>query len=312
MANPSFAASRVGLANLWAKATISADDHARAVAAARKLIANRARYEAVQAKTGVPWWWIACVHWRESSGDFAGVLHNGERIIGTGRRTKLVPAGRGPFATWEEAAIDALTMPGKQLDRITDWSIPRALYQWERFNGTGYIARGVNSPYLFAATSLQQRGKYIADGKWSSTAWDEQLGTVAIAKALVELDPHALDLPSKPSPAIEIGAATGAVVAATAAGVPSPIVVGAAVVVLVILAANARQLIEGKAMFSAIFANWKTSTAGGAGILGAVIDILVQINTGSFDLGRLMTDATVIATALGLFAASDAPKAAAK
>lgn len=159
MANPSFEASRKGLDNLWRQAGLRPDRREAALDAARRLIAGRPRYEDVARATGVPWWWIACVHHLEAGGDFAGVLHNGDRIIGSGRRTIRVPAGRGPFSSWEDAAVDALTMPGKRLDLVRDWSIARAMYQWERYNGTGYIGHGVNSPYLFAATTLQQPGR---------------------------------------------------------------------------------------------------------------------------------------------------------
>lgn len=153
---------------------------------ATKIIQNKDKYLAVQNKTGVPWYWIGAIHMRESSNDFRGVLHNGEKTIGTGRKTVLVPKGRGPFSTWEEAAIDALQLKG--LQKISDWSIPRMLYEAERYNGWGYTWRKVNSPYVWGGTNHQQLGKYVADGVWSSTAKDTQLGVAPVIYRIRELE----------------------------------------------------------------------------------------------------------------------------
>lgn len=183
MAN-SFESMAAGYRNLWNGMHVTRPRDAKA--AARAIIADSAAYRAVEKKTGVPWFWIACVHTRESGRDFGGVLHNGERIIGTGRKTKLVPAGRGPFDSWDAAAADALRYKG--LDDIGDWSLERCLYEFERYNGFGYVARGVNSPYVWAGTSLQQRGKYVADGAFDASHWDTQLGCAAILKSIAALD----------------------------------------------------------------------------------------------------------------------------
>src|SRR5262249_52519607 len=118
---------------------------------------------------------------------FAGVLHNGEKIIGTSRKTRLVPAGRGPFATWEEAAIDALTMPPHCLHRVVNWTLERILYEIEKYNGWGYLGK-CNSPYLWSWTTEYSGGKYVADHVFSRTAIDQQAGCVAILKVLAEMD----------------------------------------------------------------------------------------------------------------------------
>lgn len=115
---------------------------------------------------------IGAIHNMESSQNFQGVLHNGERILGTGKKTTLVPKGRGPFRTWKEAAVDALTLKG--IESMKDWSVQNVLKTLERFNGTGYLkGSGKNeySPYLWAQSSINDNfGKYVADGKFSSTA----------------------------------------------------------------------------------------------------------------------------------------------
>lgn len=194
---PTFDETRTGYGNLWRRATVRPECHADAKAVAERALRDRARYQAIESKTGVPWFWIACIHDRESGGDFRGVLHNGEHIIGTGRKTSLVPAGRGPFATWEEAAIDALTFD--KVAAIRDWSIERCLYQFEAYNGWGYTTRGVNSPYVWAGTSLQEPGKFTSDRHFDPSAMDTQLGCAAVLKLLAELDADVASRVSAPA-----------------------------------------------------------------------------------------------------------------
>ena len=192
---PTYSATAKGYAALWAKSELTGN----AKATAQKIIGLRDRYEPIAETIGYPniWPLIGALHAREADLSFAGVLHNGERIIGTGRKTSLVPAGRGPFSTWEEAAVDALQLKGWQ--SIDDWPIARWLYEAERYNGFGYFTKGINSPYVWAGTNLQQRGKYVADGKFDASTLDTQLGVAAILHAIFELD-SALE-PGKGEPA---------------------------------------------------------------------------------------------------------------
>lgn len=155
--------------------------------------ATRERYEVVSSqvfveianeygkpmKVNFPIDLMFALHFRESSCDFKGVLHNGERILGTGRKTKLVPAGRGPFLTWEEAAIDALMLKKAMFPR--EWTLASKLEFAEKFNGLGYRNTNEFSPYVFAGTNFHdETGKYVADGKYSSSAPEKQLGVAAI------------------------------------------------------------------------------------------------------------------------------------
>src|SRR5690242_19094614 len=75
-----------------------------------------ARYQKVQAATGVPAHVIGIIHQREASGRFDWHLHNGDPLSA---RTYHEPPGRpptgGPPFTWEVSATDALTMPGQEL-----------------------------------------------------------------------------------------------------------------------------------------------------------------------------------------------------
>jgi lysozyme family protein len=157
------------------------------IGAAHVVLAGKARYQAVESQTGVPWWFIGCIHHMESSCDFRGVLHNGEKIIGTGRKTKLVPKNRGPFSTWEIAAVDALNYDG--LTKNRDWSIGMSSLLAERYNGVGYLKYHPEvggTPYLYAMTSINSGfGKYVADGKWSPSAnANTQVGFCAMVKEL--------------------------------------------------------------------------------------------------------------------------------
>lgn len=177
--------------NLWSKTHIDPDRKDAASKWAMTIIRNRSRYEYVSQALGgkIPWFFIGALHYRESGCDFAGVLHNGQRILGTGKKTTWVPKGRGPFNTWEESAIDALKL--KNYQNETDWTIGACLYRSERFNGTGYHSRIGDhgkielTPYVFAGSNLHDKtSKYVEDGKYDPVAREKQLGVATIYKAL--------------------------------------------------------------------------------------------------------------------------------
>lgn len=155
-------------------------------AQAEKIEGARGTYELVQKHTGVPWDVIGVIHYRESSLNFSGVLHNGEKIIGTGKKTSLVPKGRGPFNTWEQAAIDALMNVHPYAGKNTDWSIAGTLDILERYNGLGYRNKGLPSPYLWAGTDQYVKGKYVKDGVYDPNHVDQQLGVAPILMKLRE------------------------------------------------------------------------------------------------------------------------------
>jgi lysozyme family protein len=152
-----------------------------------KLVLSKPRYEKAATASGVPWWWIAVVHQLEGSGRFGTHLHNGDPLTA---RTVNVPAGRPakgkPPFTWEDSAADALAMKG--LGKATDWTVPGALYQLERYNGWGYRLYHAStlSPYLWSFCQHYRRGKYVADGKWSSSAVSAQIGAAVLLKRMHE------------------------------------------------------------------------------------------------------------------------------
>ncbi len=171
----------------WSSMTAHEGKLGEISAAARKVLSGKLRYLAVEAATGVPWAFIGVLHYRESGCDFRGLLHNGEKILGTGRKTRLVPKGRGPFSTWEDAARDALNIKGFR-HGTPEWSLQRCLFEGERFNGFGYRMRGVPSAYLWSGSNQYRGGKYVADGKWSASAVDKQIGIAPLMKHLMSVD----------------------------------------------------------------------------------------------------------------------------
>ena len=174
-------------ADRWSKAKFTRSTEINAQAA--KIVAKRTRYEAVSKATGVPWDVIGVIHYREATGSFEGVLHNGQKIIGKGTKTTIVPKGRGPFSTWEEAAIDALVTAPPYAAKNTDWSIGGTLDLLEKYNGLGYRKKGLPSPYLWAGTDQYVKGKYVADGKYDPNHVDKQLGVAPILMKLREAAP---------------------------------------------------------------------------------------------------------------------------
>jgi lysozyme family protein len=173
-----------GYTNLWNSCLVKLDkiDDCDWVIS-RKFVPNIGKYQAVEKATMVPWYVVAVLHARESDCDFNCHLHNGDPLSA---RTTHVPAGRPawgkPPYQWYESAIDALQENGIANNR--NWSIANTLEKIEKYNGTGYFHKEVNSPYVWAGTNQYSCGKYVADGRYSSTAVDNQLGCAALLKRL--------------------------------------------------------------------------------------------------------------------------------
>ena len=203
-------------AKRWANAKLLRKADCASIASHLVAAGAKDRYQAVAAKTGVPWFVIAVIHERESSQDWTRSLAQGDPW---NRISVHAPAGRGPFRSWEEAAIDALVVCSPYAARNRDWSIGGTLTQLESYNGFGYASHGVPSPYIWAGTDQYISGKYIRDGVYDPTAVDRQLGCVGLLKAMVALDrtvsfdrdisvvPAAK--PTPPPPAAETKQATG-------------------------------------------------------------------------------------------------------
>jgi lysozyme family protein len=180
---PSFESLKASYRKLWDGMTINANSAQAAMLAANRIISGRDRYKAIEKRTSVPWFFIGLCHMREGNFNFNTYLGNGQSLS---RPTTIVPIGRGPFPSFEDGAVDALKYQG--LVSVTDWSLERIAFCLEGFNGYGYRAKGVNSPYLWSGTNRYTKGKFVADHLFDENAVDKQLGSLAVLSRLCALD----------------------------------------------------------------------------------------------------------------------------
>jgi lysozyme family protein len=173
----------------WVRCVILPARQAEVNKVAARLIASQAKavYQALALATGVPWWVIAVIHEREADQDFSRSIAQGDPWNAPSRH---VPKLRGPFKSFKDAAIDALTKCPPRAAEWKDWSAGGTLTLLEEYNGLGYEDyHSEPSPYLFGGTNIEQQGKYVADGRWSAEAWDMQLGCAAMLRQMLALDP---------------------------------------------------------------------------------------------------------------------------
>lgn len=194
----SYESLKSGYERNWANLEIRPARLGEANATARKAINGKATYQQVERLTGVPWYFVALCHYRESDFDFDTYLGNGESLK---RATCLVPKGRGPFSSFIDGAVDALRI--QHFVGTQDWCIARTLYRLECFNGLGYHAKGVNSPYLYGGSTLYgpteaRGGKFVADHVFDQGHVDSQLGTAVILHAMMSQD-SSITLDDSPS-----------------------------------------------------------------------------------------------------------------
>ncbi|WP_342714457.1 peptidoglycan-binding protein [Bradyrhizobium sp. B024] len=181
-------------AERWAHAKLTRE--AEFTRPARVAVANKGRYLAIARAAGMPdiaWVFIAVSHYRESSQDFSKSLAQGDPW---NQKSTHVPEDRGPFKSFEDAAVDALVKCAPYAARLKDWSIGGMLTNLERFNGIGYASGPLKgryppmpSPYVWAGTNQQVRGKYIRDGVFDPDHMDTQLGVAGLILTMMQLDP---------------------------------------------------------------------------------------------------------------------------
>src|SRR6185437_4646247 len=118
----------------WQSAKVKPEWQPLIASVAKHLVdaAAKTRYQAVAHATNVPWPAIAVIHQRESSQSWLGSLAQGDPW---NKPSIHVPRGRGPFKSWEDAAIDALTNCPPHAARWEDWSIGGAICALEAYNG---------------------------------------------------------------------------------------------------------------------------------------------------------------------------------
>jgi lysozyme family protein len=145
-------------------------------------------------KTGVPIAWAAASFEREASSNFYLSPAQGDPLS---RMSFHVPRGLGPYprpgregSAWTQAQEDAYRIDHLDLVGEANWIIERALYEGEVFNGFGPRMHGRQTGYLYSGTSIYTGGKYVADGVWSSTEDDKQLGIVPMMLRIIQLRPQ--------------------------------------------------------------------------------------------------------------------------
>jgi hypothetical protein len=99
-----------------------------------------------------------------------------------------VPAGRGPFASFEDAAIDALVNCAPHAARNKDWSIGGMLTLLEQYNGLSYANANRPSPYIWSGTDQYKTGKVVRDHGPIEEIVDKQLGCAGLIIAMMGLD----------------------------------------------------------------------------------------------------------------------------
>lgn len=174
-------------ARRWAQAKLTREPEF--MRPAKVAVANKGRYLAIARAAGMPdiaWVFIAVSHYRESSQDFSKSLAQGDPW---NRVSTHVPAGRGPFKSFEDAAVDALVKCAPYAARLKDWSIGGMLTNLERYNGIGYADKGLPSPYIWSGTDQYRKGKYVRDGVFDPDTVDKQLGCAGLILTMMQLDP---------------------------------------------------------------------------------------------------------------------------
>ncbi len=176
-------ALRAANARRWANAKPTRDF----TTVARRLIepAAKVKYQAVAKRTGVPWFIIAVIHEREASQRWDASIAQGDPW---NKVSVHVPKGRGPFKSWEDAAFDALVYCEPKAAFNHDWSPGGALTKLEEYNGLGYAAKDVPSPYIWAGTDQYRSGKYVADHVYDPNVIDSQLGCAGLLLAMSTMD----------------------------------------------------------------------------------------------------------------------------
>ncbi len=167
----------------WSNAKITRGPEFDRVAA--RLVASKARYQSVSARTGVPWYIIAVIHEREASQNWNTQLGQGDPLTHV---SVHVPKGRGPFKTWEDGAYDALVNCAPYAGKWRDWTPGGALTLLEEYNGLAYANANRPSPYVWSGTDQYTMGKIMVDHGPIEPVVDRQLGCAGLILAMAKLD----------------------------------------------------------------------------------------------------------------------------
>jgi len=152
----------------------------------RQLYQNSINLNTISGGTRIPWYFIACVHYRESTCNFNKHLHNGDSLNDYTRQfpPNRPQVGHGPPFTFEESAVDALKL--QKVDKITAWYLPKLLARLEQYNGAAkaYETHHINNPYLWAGSNLYTKGGFPRDHVYDKDYVNKQFGIAVILKEL--------------------------------------------------------------------------------------------------------------------------------
>jgi lysozyme family protein len=151
-----------------------------------RILSKKDRYQAVEDKTGVPWFIVAVIHSLEGDLNFSTHLHNGDSL---NQKTVHIPKGRpdgNPPFTWIDSAADALDFDGLTFKR--NWALAGSLDALEGFNGVGYRRPDIDipSPYLWSFSNHYTKGKFGSDGHFNKDLVSEQCGAAVLLKFMVD------------------------------------------------------------------------------------------------------------------------------
>lgn len=151
-----------------------------------KIIPLKDKYEKIAAAIGCPWWLIGLIHGMESSFKIAW-LANGDSLNGATVNVPpgLIVPGKTPPYDFVDAAIVSLKHEGWDKRDWSVFNLGSILIELEKYNGSGYANRGLNSPYLWSFTNHGQKGRYVKDGVFDPNSWSNQVGCCAMLKELV-------------------------------------------------------------------------------------------------------------------------------
>lgn len=133
----------------------------------------------------IPWYIVGVIHNMEGNCNFKVHLHNGDPLTGY---TTHFPAGHPkvghpPPFTWEESAIESLTVV-RHFDDILHWNLPVVLRTIETYNGKAYMNMHRYSPYLWSYSNFFSKGKYIRDRVYDPNAGSKQAGAAVVLKRM--------------------------------------------------------------------------------------------------------------------------------
>ena len=182
---PAFLKLKPEYDKLLSTMTLRPETEAAAMAAAKKVIANSARYKEAGRLTGVPWQFIGVLDLRESDCNPARALGQGDPWDEVSTN---VPRGNGPFESWVDAAVFYIDFD-HLADDVDFWDMSLVCWKGEKWNGMGYRNHGVFTPYLWAMSNHQESGRYAGDGNWQADEWDTQPGIIAVLYQMNVIDP---------------------------------------------------------------------------------------------------------------------------